>query len=387
MCECVKRCYCRRTFIWSPCFSPFRGEGPCGCPLPCYKHLLDSGPLSEEVNSASPLQVPPTASTVVEEQTKVAPPRFRFYLPLPPASPRVGERTYPTQALSPRTLPTTYKKKGSREGGQRRYHTSAFSQKGDQVFHYAHNTGASPYPFLASIHAGSLALSFVRWTSGGGVLMLLLVFISLLFLGIVWGKDIYMEGLAGAHNAHVRYGLFLSFSLFIFREAMLFVSIFWAYFDAALVPSIWLGKVWPPVGVVVPSFLGLPLAGTLLLLCRGLSLTWCHASLLANRSGRAGFIWTILLALSFLGIQLVEYSSLSFTIRDSVYGSLFYFSTGFHGLHVLVGVFLLLYRWYWVEAGAITPLVHVGFRCAVLYWHFVDVVWLFLYIVVYVWGS
>lgn len=252
--------------------------------------------------------------------------------------------------------------------------------------HYAHITGPSPYPFIIRVHVATLALSLLCWLQFGELLTFLLVLFLTLLLAMLWGKDVYIEGLAGAHNAHVRYGLYLAFLLFLFSEWIFFVSIFWVYLDAALVPSIWVGKIWPPYGIIAPVYYGLPLISTGLLLCRGLSLTWCHASLIANYRGRWGFTWTMLLGVSFLFMQVYEYYSLRFTIRDSIYGSIFYFSTGCHGLHVIVGLGFLLYSWYWVEAGAITPLVHVGFGCAVLYWHFVDVIWLLLYLLVYVWG-
>lgn len=254
-------------------------------------------------------------------------------------------------------------------------------------YNYAHDPGYSYYPFILRVHLFSLVLSIVRWFIGGSFFFTFYIIFFLFFIAFVWGKRVYLEGVAGFHSSFVRHGFILGFCLFIFSEVIFFVSVFWVYLDASLVPSFYLGGVWPPMGLLSPRPFGLPLFGTFLLLLRGACLTWCHSSLLTNCSGFFGLFLTLCCAISFLFVQFLEYFSLRFSIRDSVYGSVFYFGTGFHGIHVLVGAIFLVYCWYWVSAGSCSPVVHVGFSCAVLYWHFVDVVWLFLYFLMYVWGG
>lgn len=252
---------------------------------------------------------------------------------------------------------------------------------------FAHNPGNSAYPFLVAVLTLSLVLRGVRWLEEGGHPLFLLNLVILLFCAGGWGKDVYIEGARGQHTLLVQSGLTLSFLLFVFREAILFVSIFWVYLDLALVPRIWGGKVWPYTGILPPNYFGVPLLGTCLLLRSGLRVTWCHASVLRNFRGNLGIFWTLIFATGFLFTQLFEYYWLSFRIRDSAFASIFFLGTGFHGLHVLAGLCYLLYTWAWIILGSCNPLHHVGFKCAVLYWHFVDVVWLFLYVVFYVWGS
>lgn len=203
----------------------------------------------------------------------------------------------------------------------------------------------------------------------------------------MWVGDVVIEGLAGFHNYLVQDGLKLAFFLFLFRELIFFVSIFWAYFDSALSPTIDVGCMWPPLGLRAPSPFGLPLLGTCVLLSRGVSLTWRHGLLLSNLKADFPLILTILLALGFVVIQGVEYYMCSFTIADGIYGSLFFFSTGFHGLHVICGGLLLLHCYCRLISYHFRCVRHLEFEAAILYWHFVDVVWLALYLVVYWWGG
>lgn len=251
----------------------------------------------------------------------------------------------------------------------------------------AHNPGPSIYPFLVILNLSSLTSGVILYFNGWGIIMVLPGVLSLLFVVLLWGKDVMLEVTSGAHTLHSLLGLRMAFLLFIFTEVIFFVSIFWVYLDAALVPSIELGGVWPPYGITPPSYLGLPLFGTLVLLSRGVRVTWAHRGLLANLSAMPGFVITCLLALLFLVVQYFEYSSLPFTIADGVYGSIFYFSTGFHGVHVTAGLLMILYQMYWLHHIYLNRLFHIGIECAILYWHFVDVVWVLLYLIVYCWGS
>lgn len=186
--------------------------------------------------------------------------------------------------------------------------------------------------------------------------------------------DVILEGLRGCHNYLVQDGLKLSFFLFLFREFMFFFSIFWVFFDASLSPSIELGCTWPPFGLHVPSPLGLPLLGTCILLSSGVSVTLSHSQLLSNHLASSRLSLTLFFCFLFLFLQGLEYSSCSFTIRDGVYGSLFYFSTGFHGIHVMAGGLLLSHCLFRLCSGHFSSTRHLEFECSILYWHFVDVV-------------
>jgi len=184
-------------------------------------------------------------------------------------------------------------------------------------------------------------------------------------------------------------GLALGMILFIVSEIMFFFAFFWSYFYFAFNPSFVLGCVWPPMYLVVLNPFEVPLLNTCLLLTSGASLTWCHHSILFGDKYEAvlSLFFTIFLGVIFTLWQLFEYQTAPFSISDSVYGSIFYLTTGFHGFHVLVGTIFLsvcLYRLYFDH---FTKEQHFGFEAAAWYWHFVDVVWLFLYIVFYLWGS
>lgn len=179
----------------------------------------------------------------------------------------------------------------------------------------------------------------------------------------------------------------MSFFLFLFRELIFFVRIFWAFLDRALSPTVEIGGVWPPVGLVTPSPFGLPLLGTVILLRRGATLTIRHSQLLINQQADFYLLLTLYLAFGFLCLQGVEYCYSPFTIADGIYGSLFYFSTGFHGLHVLCGGLGLLHCYYRLNIYHFRCSRHLEYECMIIYFHFVDVVWLALYLIVYWWGG
>ena len=255
-------------------------------------------------------------------------------------------------------------------------------------YHPAHLVGSSPYPLLVSFHIYFFARSLLMYFKYGSFLYFTKFgIISLLFVLRLWFKDICIEGLSGHHNFIVQSGFKTRFLLFLFREAIFFISIFWVFLDASLSPTVEVGGVWPPYGLALPNYLGIPLFGTVLLLRRGASLTWSHAQLLSNKEATWTLSLTIFLALLFTCLQFYEYRVSELSIRDGICGSLFYFSTGFHGLHVILGsifLFFNLVRMYFIH---FSPSHHIGFECSILYWHFVDVIWVLLYILVYMWGS
>nr|WPM94749.1 cytochrome c oxidase subunit 3 [Ceratocystis fimbriata] len=193
----------------------------------------------------------------------------------------------------------------------------------------------------------------------------------------------------GDHTMSVQKGLNLGVILFIVSEALFFVAIFWAFFHSALTPTIDIGASWPPMGIEPVNPFELPLLNTVLLLSSGATITYAHHSLIkGERKGALyGTFATVILAVIFTFFQGVEYSFTSFTISDGVFASCFYFSTGFHGLHVIIGTIFLSVGLWRIYAYHLTDHHHLGYEAGILYWHFVDVVWLFLFISVYYWGS
>jgi cytochrome c oxidase subunit 3 len=206
----------------------------------------------------------------------------------------------------------------------------------------------------------------------------------------LWWRDVIREStIEGYHTERVLVGLSWGMILFIVSEIMFFFTFFWSYFYFSFNPSIALGGVWPPMFMVVLNPFELPLLNTILLLSSGVSLTWSHHSIVLGNKHQAvlSLIITILFGIIFSGVQLFEYYSAPFSMSDSVYGSIFYLSTGFHGFHVFVGTCFLVVCLYRLFLDHFTREQHFGFEAAAWYWHFVDIVWLFLYIVYYLWGS
>lgn len=214
--------------------------------------------------------------------------------------------------------------------------------------------------------------------------------ICLVYSMILWFRDVISESTyLGNHTLAVQRGLNLGIGLFIVSEAFFFLAIFWAFFHSALSPNIELGAEWPPMGIQAINPFELPLLNTVILLSSGLTVTYAHHSIIqGNRKGSLyGLIFTLLLAVLFTALQGIEYSVSSFTLSDGVFGTCFYFGTGFHGLHVIIGTIFLSVGFWRVLAYHLTENHHLGLEAGILYWHFVDVVWLFLYISIYYWGS
>jgi cytochrome c oxidase subunit 3 len=208
-----------------------------------------------------------------------------------------------------------------------------------------------------------------------------------------WWRDILKESKApGLHSSVVRLGLRYGMILFIASEVMFFVAFFWAFFHFALFPDHVSGAataIWPPKGVLTFDPFGLPLLNTMILLLSGCTVTWAHHSLIENdRKGLVyGLALTVFLGVSFTGLQVVEYMEAPFAFTGGIYPSVFFLATGFHGFHVIVGTIFLAVCLIRAMRGDFTPQKHFGFEAAAWYWHFVDVVWLFLFVVIYWWGA
>lgn len=258
--------------------------------------------------------------------------------------------------------------------------------------HLYHIVDVSPWPLASSIGALLLTSGFacyIHRITYGMFLFLLGMFV--LFSSMyVWWRDIVRESTyQGNHTLVVQRGLKIGFILFICSEVVFFGGFFWAFFHSSLSPSILLGAVWPPVNITGLNPFGVPMLNTAILLLSGFSITWVHFALISGNANEAnnGFIVTLLLAVIFTILQIGEYLTAPFNISDSVYGSAFYSLTGLHGLHVIIGSIFIGVCYIRFLNNEFTVKHHLGFEFASWYWHFVDVVWLFLYVFVYLWGN
>jgi cytochrome c oxidase subunit 3 len=258
--------------------------------------------------------------------------------------------------------------------------------------HPYHIVDPSPWPLLTAVGAlvstfGGV-MYFHSYANGGYIVSLGLI--TIIFAFYVWLRDVVREGtFQGNHTKAVQKGLRIGMILFIISEVMFFVSFFWAFFHSSLAPTIEIGAVWPPQGIEVLNAWDVPFLNTVILLMSGATVTWSHHAMLhGNRTQSiVGLVLTIVLAVLFTSFQVLEYIEATFTISDGIYGSTFFMATGFHGFHVFVGTCMLticLIREYKYH---FTTEHHFGFEASAWYWHFVDVVWLFLFTTVYWWGG
>lgn len=260
--------------------------------------------------------------------------------------------------------------------------------------HPFHLVRPSIWPMFASFAAGLMFLGLilfmhkqaigdiqpsVAYTFPG----LGLVLLSMWF----WWRDVVNEGVVEkAHSPIAKIGFRYGTALFIASEVMFFFAFFWAFFSSALYP---VAGVWPPEGITVIDPLDLPLMMTMILLLSGCTATWAHAEMLEGRMDVAqkALAITVALGVFFMGFQIYEYAHSPFGFKDGIFPSTFFLATGFHGFHVLIGTIFLFVIWVRTKRGQFTAKDHFGFEAAAWYWHFVDVVWLFLFIAVYVWGA
>lgn len=281
--------------------------------------------------------------------------------------------------------------------------------------HDYHILPPSAWPLIGSMSALVMAAGAIMWMHGGNIsaenangggYVFFAGLAGVLFTMFGWWRDVVREAHAGDHTPvvqlHLRYGMIL----FIASEVMFFVGWFWAWFDFSLFPqpidfvdnlsTNMIGQEgaealvqWPPKGIEVLNAFELPLLNTLILLLSGTTVTWAHHSLLnGERDGLIKGLWvTVILGALFSFVQAYEYSVAPFPFAGLNYSSSFYMATGFHGFHVLVGTIFLIVCLARAYKGHFTPKQHFGFEAAAWYWHFVDVVWLFLFAVIYVWGG
>lgn len=255
----------------------------------------------------------------------------------------------------------------------------------------------SAWPMLGSFAAGLLAVGLVLLMHkvklgplNIGLKGVLLGLAGVLAIMVVWWRDVIRESvLEKAHSPLVKIGLRYGMALFIASEVMFFAAFFWAYFDFALFPREAFGGVWPPKGIKTFHPFDLPFMMTLILLLSGTTVTWAHHAILEGKTKAAAQALAITVGLGFVFscFQMLEYSHAAFSIKDGPYGAAFFMATGFHGLHVIIGTIFLAVCWWRTVKGHFTPESHFGFEAAAWYWHFVDVVWLFLFVSIYWYGS
>jgi cytochrome c oxidase subunit 3 len=277
------------------------------------------------------------------------------------------------------------------------------------VQHDYHLVNPSPWPAVASLAVLLVTVGAVFsmkpdaklfGASGFGTYLLIPGFMLLLYTMFAWWKDVVKEAETGDHTPVVGIGLRYGMILFIASEVMFFVAWFWAFFNASLYPALPIEQgafwevfqneaVWPPKGIETFDPWHLPFINTLILLLSGTTVTWAHHAILhEDRDGLKKGLWlTVLLGVIFSFVQGYEYSHAAFGFSGNIYSATFYMATGFHGFHVLVGTIFLAVCLGRVYRGHFKSDHHFGFEAAAWYWHFVDVVWLFLFFAVYIWGG
>jgi len=247
-----------------------------------------------------------------------------------------------------------------------------------------------PWPIILAARTMLLILGLINWFHFNIIYPVLFILVLILACLAQWWRDIVHEAtIIGKHTSPVQQGLRIGIILFILREVCFFFSFFWTFFHSRLTPTHELGCIWPPVGIDTVDPIGVPLLNTAVLLASGFTVTWRHHRLIIKKRKIAiiALLITVILGRYFTFLQLTEYINTCFTIADRVFGSIFFISTGFHGLHVLVGRLFLLICLTRIIKSHFSSLHHFGFEASAWYWHFVDVVWICLYICIYWWGS
>ena len=267
--------------------------------------------------------------------------------------------------------------------------------------HDYHIIDPSVLPFLGAVSGLAMLAGSVLMFHGVTPWLAVVGLIGVLYVMFAWWSQVVAEAHVGDHTPVVQIGLRMGFILFIMSEIMFFSAWFWTFFKHAIFPPIEdisvlrqatadaPDGVWPPEGIVTFNAWDLPLINTLILLLSGCTVTWAHHALIEGK--RPSLLWGLILTVGlgalFTVFQAYEYSHAEFAFSGNVYGASFFMATGFHGFHVLVGTIFLAVCLFRSQRGHFTPKQHIGFEAAAWYWHFVDVVWLFLFACVYIWGG
>nr|QJQ26924.1 cytochrome c oxidase subunit III [Hemisphaerius rufovarius] len=255
--------------------------------------------------------------------------------------------------------------------------------------HPFHLVTKSPWPIITSMNLFTTLLGIVMWLTKKEMMIMILGTMLTTMCSTLWWRDVIREStFQGNHTKKVMMGIKLGMILFITSEVMFFLSFFWSFLHSSISPAIELGMNWPPKSIKPFNPMEVPLLNTIILLSSGASVTWSHQSILSNKlnSSINSMTITIMLGIYFTILQKWEYNQATFTISDSVYGSTFFMSTGFHGIHVIVGTIFLTVCLTRMKKLHFSVNHHLGLELASWYWHFVDVVWLLLYLMIYWWS-
>nr|SSD62318.1 cytochrome c oxidase subunit III [Parides photinus] len=256
--------------------------------------------------------------------------------------------------------------------------------------HPFHLVDFSPWPLTGSIGVMTLMTGMIKWFHNFNMNLMILGYFIILLTMFQWWRDICREGtFQGKHTILVSKGLRWGMILFIISEVFFFISFFWTFFHSSLSPNIEIGAMWPPLNIIPFNPFQIPLLNTIILISSGITITWAHHAIMQNNFSQMsqGLFLTISLGIYFSILQAYEYLEAPFSIADSIYGSIFFMATGFHGLHVIIGTIFLSICFIRHLKFHFSMDHHFGFEAAAWYWHFVDVVWLFLYISIYWWGN
>nr|QJF58147.1 cytochrome c oxidase subunit 3 [Adelges tsugae] len=248
----------------------------------------------------------------------------------------------------------------------------------------------SPWPIIMSMNIFNLMISNLMMMNYKINIMMMLNIMTMMTISILWWRDIIREStFQGNHNFYTMNLIKFSMMLFIISELFLFISFFWNFLHNSLAPSIELGLNWPPKNIKFFNPMMIPLLNTIILLTSSFSITLTHFFLLNNKikNSKMYMKLTIMLSVYFLLLQMFEYNQATFTFSDSIFGSSFYIATGFHGIHVIIGTIFLIINLIRMIYMQMSFIHHISFELAAWYWHFVDIIWLFLYITIYWWNN
>lgn len=255
--------------------------------------------------------------------------------------------------------------------------------------HPWHLVTARPWPLLISFNIFNNLIIIIIWVYKINLTIAHLLSIpSTFFCLYAWWRDVTRESsFSGSHTIYVYKSMCIGIIIFIISEVFFFTSFFWTFFHSSLAPVVEIGQLWPPKGIYPFNPFNIPLLNTIILISSGLTITWSHHRILINNFSERikSLKITIILGIYFSYTQFNEYYESPFTIADSIYGSIFFLATGFHGLHVLIGSIFLIIIFYRIKDLQFSKTHHFGFIAAAWYWHFVDIVWLFLYTTIYWW--
>jgi cytochrome c oxidase subunit 3 len=257
-------------------------------------------------------------------------------------------------------------------------------------FHKLHIVEKRPWPISASVRALIIVTSRLLWINKLSRVLTTAAITATIAIAYAWWRDVDRESIKqGEHHKEVIKGLKTGILLFIASEVLFFLSFFWAFFHRSISPRAEVGILWPPKGITPFDPLNIPLLNTILLLSSGVTVTWSHHRIIKGilKERKDSLVTTIILGIVFTALQAFEYKEAPFSIRDSAFGSTFFIATGFHGLHVIIGSTFLTVSLRRLNKIRNSSQHIIGFECAAWYWHFVDVVWLFLYLSIYWWGA